>query len=173
MEPKGSCLYSQEPATGPCSEPDAASPYLFHPISLRSILILSWHLQLGLLSFIFPSGFQNKIVFASHVWYMPYPSHKPWHHNPYNILWSVQVNEAPHYSHFQLPATSSLLGPNILISTMFSDVLIPFMWEIKFHTCTKQQVKLQFYFNLSFWRGDRKTNDTELSGNKGKVVPVL
>jgi hypothetical protein len=28
MEPKGSLLYSQDPATGPCPEPGEASPHL-------------------------------------------------------------------------------------------------------------------------------------------------
>jgi hypothetical protein len=54
MEPEGSFPCSQEPFTGPCPERNRSSPYHtipFHPIPLRSILILSTHLQLGL-----PSG---------------------------------------------------------------------------------------------------------------------
>jgi hypothetical protein len=46
MEPEGSLLCSQEPSTGPYSEPDQS-----HPVSPRSILILVTHLHLGL-----PSG---------------------------------------------------------------------------------------------------------------------
>jgi hypothetical protein len=44
MEPKGSLLYSQEPATILYSEPVESSK---RPISQRSILILSSHLRLG------------------------------------------------------------------------------------------------------------------------------
>jgi hypothetical protein len=45
------------------------------------------------------------------------------------------------------PVASSLLGPNILLSTLFSNTLSlcsSSVWETKFHTHTKQQVKLQF-----------------------------
>jgi hypothetical protein len=35
-----------------------------HPISLRSILILSTHLQLGLPGDLFPSGFPTNILYA-------------------------------------------------------------------------------------------------------------
>jgi hypothetical protein len=51
MEPEGSLLCLQEPSTGPYPEPDQSSPY--QPI-LRSILILSTHLCLGLPSGLFP-----------------------------------------------------------------------------------------------------------------------
>jgi hypothetical protein len=55
MEPDGSLPCSQEPATGPSLEPDESSP--FHPISIRSIFILSYHLRLRLPSGFFTSGF--------------------------------------------------------------------------------------------------------------------
>jgi hypothetical protein len=49
MEPEGSLPCPQEPSTGPYPEPDQSNPS--HPLSLRSILISSTHLRLGL-----PSG---------------------------------------------------------------------------------------------------------------------
>jgi hypothetical protein len=55
---------------------------LSHPTSLRSILILSTHLHLGLPSGLFPSGFPTNILYAflrsPHSCYMPCPSHPPW-----------------------------------------------------------------------------------------------
>jgi hypothetical protein len=60
MEPEGSLLRSQELSTGPYPKPDESSPY--HSISLRSILVLSSNLHLGITSGLFPSGFRTKIL---------------------------------------------------------------------------------------------------------------
>jgi hypothetical protein len=52
-----------------------------HPISLRSSLILSTNLRLGLPGGRFPSGFPTNILYAflsPHSCYMPCPSHPPW-----------------------------------------------------------------------------------------------
>jgi hypothetical protein len=63
-EPEGSTPCSQEPSTGPYPEPDCSSPY--YPILslLRSILILSTHLRLGLPSDLFPFGSPTNILYA-------------------------------------------------------------------------------------------------------------
>jgi hypothetical protein len=64
MQPEGSLPRSQEPSTGPYPEPDRSSPY--HPIlSLRSILISSTHLRLGLPSGLFSSGFPTNILLST------------------------------------------------------------------------------------------------------------
>jgi hypothetical protein len=60
IEPERLLPCSQEPSTGPCTEPDQS----IHPISLKSILILSTHLRLGLPSGLFPSGFPTNILYA-------------------------------------------------------------------------------------------------------------
>jgi hypothetical protein len=46
------------------------------------------------------------------------PSHYPWFHLPNNIWWSSSL-----CSLLQPPAVSSLLGPNIFLSTLFSNTL--------------------------------------------------
>jgi hypothetical protein len=64
MEPESSLQCSQEPSTGPYPEPDQSSPYLSHPVSLRSVLTLSTDLRLGLPSGLFPYGFPTNILYA-------------------------------------------------------------------------------------------------------------
>jgi hypothetical protein len=48
MELESSVLCLEEPVTNPYPEPGGSSPTPTHPISLRSIVILSSHLQLDL-----------------------------------------------------------------------------------------------------------------------------
>jgi hypothetical protein len=77
MEPEGSLLCSQEPSPGPLSWARSIQSILSHPTSLRSTLILSNHLHLGLPSGLFPSGFSTNIVHkhssSPHSCYMPCP----------------------------------------------------------------------------------------------------
>jgi hypothetical protein len=63
MEPESSLLCSQEPATGPYTEPDNSS-HTLQPFFLRFILILSSYLCSGLSSGLFASGFPTKILYA-------------------------------------------------------------------------------------------------------------
>jgi hypothetical protein len=52
-------------------------------------------------------------------------------------------HEAPHYEVFSTPpVTWSLLGPNTLLNTPFSNTLSLRSSASKFHTHTKQQAKL-------------------------------
>jgi hypothetical protein len=66
QEPEGSSPHSQQPATGPYSEPAESNP---PPPSQspRSILIPSSHLRLGLPSGLFPSGFSTKTLYTFEV----------------------------------------------------------------------------------------------------------
>jgi hypothetical protein len=62
MEPDGSLLCSQEPATDPYSELDASSLHLSRPTFLRSILILSFYPCVRFSSGSFSSRFPTKIL---------------------------------------------------------------------------------------------------------------
>jgi hypothetical protein len=62
MEPEGSLLHSQKPATCPYPEPDQSSPCPpYHVLKIHFNIIL--HLRLGLLSGLLPSGLPNKILY--------------------------------------------------------------------------------------------------------------
>jgi hypothetical protein len=115
MEPEVSLLYLRETVTDSYSEPDESNlPSEPTCISLRSVLILSSRLCLGLPSGLFPSDFPTKILCSllPHTCYIPHSSHPPWFDHPNNIWWSVQILKlltvqcSPASRHF-LPVRSS------------------------------------------------------------------
>lgn len=93
MEHKHSLLYSQEPASSPCPEPDKSSKYPTHRISLKYILTLSSHLCLGFHSNLSPSDFPTKTLYALlfRACYMHYPSHHLWFNDSNDIQWGVHI----------------------------------------------------------------------------------
>ena len=94
---------------------------------LESVLILSTHLRLGLPSGLFPSGFPTNTL------YTPSPHPYAPHVQPisfFSILSPTQywVSSTKSFSSslcslLQSPVTSSLLGPNILLNTLFSNTV--------------------------------------------------
>jgi len=63
MEPEGLLAHFQAYATCPYPEPDQDNPSPYH-ISWRFILILSYHLRLGLPSCLLPIGFPTKTLYT-------------------------------------------------------------------------------------------------------------
>jgi hypothetical protein len=54
---------------------------------------------------------------------MPRPSHSSQFYYPQSSGWGVKIVKPSLWSFLQSPVTPSLLGPNILLKTLFSDTL--------------------------------------------------
>jgi len=100
-----------------------------HHTSWRSILILSTHLRLGLPIGLFPSGFPSKTLYTPLSPHPYAPLAQPI--SFFSILsptqyWVSSTNHlAPRYAISSIPPfTSSLLGPNILLNTMFGELYL-------------------------------------------------
>jgi hypothetical protein len=117
MESEGSLPCAKEPATCPYPEPDK---------HIRSILILSSH-YIYVFCVVSSLLFSDQNVCISYLThpcyeYMLSPSHSPSFDHPNNIWWN-NLRSSSLCILLRPPATSSLLYPNILPSTLFSNTL--------------------------------------------------
>ena len=98
-----------------------------HPTSWRSVLILSTHLCLGLHSGPLPSGFPTNTLYNP----LSSPIRATWPAHLILLHFITRTILGEEYKSFSSslcnllhsPVTSSFLGPNILLNTMFSNTL--------------------------------------------------
>ena len=126
MEPEGSLPHSQVPATCPYPEPHRSSPCTSH--FLKSIRIFSFHLRLGVSSGFFPSCFITKTQYTRTSLLSPTGARFPAHFLLDFITRIIFGEEyrslsSSLFSFLHSPVTSSLLSPDILLSTLFSNTL--------------------------------------------------
>jgi len=121
-----------------------------HPPSWRSILILSYHLRLGLPS-VFPSGFSTKNpVYTSplpHTCYMPRPSHSSRFDHPNNI-YKLSPTLALIICILQVRRSDLVQNngfPGMFFIIFFSSRQITVLYLGSGHDC--------FPFHLFFWGG--------------------
>jgi hypothetical protein len=98
-----------------------------HPTSWISVPILSSHLRLSLPSGLFPSGFLTKTLYTS----LPFPTCAtcPAYLNLLDFITRTILGDeyrsctSSLWSFLHSSVTSSLLGPNIFLNTLFSNII--------------------------------------------------
>ena len=124
MEHEDSLPYSQKPPPVPVMSQinlvhTPTSKFL--KIYLNIILPSTPESSKWSLSLRFPH--QKPLYASAHTRYMPRPSHSSLFYNPNKIGWAVKTIKFFNMYFSPLPVTSSLLGQNILITTLFSNTL--------------------------------------------------
>ena len=123
-----------------------------HPTSWRSIPILSTHLRLGLPSALFPSGFPTKSLNTPV--FSPICATCPAHLILLDFITRTILGEeyrslsSSLCSLLHSPVTSSLLGPNILLNTIFSNTL---SWTKLPLSSSRQLCILKHYISAESW----------------------
>jgi len=151
MEPEGSLPHSQVPANCPISWTTSIQSIPPHHTTWITTLIFSSHLRLGLLSASFPQFYPPKPCVL--LIFLPYV--------PHLILLDlitrlVFYEEKKSYSsslcsRLHSSVTSSLLGPNIFLSTLFSNNLsLIFPLQHEKSSFTPIQNNMQTYSSVNF-----------------------
>jgi hypothetical protein len=111
------------------------------------------------------------ISHISHASYMLRTCHPPWFDHPNDFCEVLKLWSSSFCSHIQPPATSSLLGPNILLSTLFSNTLnlcssLGVRVQVSHTYKTARKIIVFFYFLIfKSCRGNEKTGASEQNGS--------
>jgi hypothetical protein len=102
-------------------------PTIANPTALRSILILFSHVHLAVSSTL-PFRLSNQYLIGlpfliSHMHATCPWSHAPWSDHPSNIRWTVEIMKLFIVQFSSTSVTTSLLGRNMHLSTLFSNTL--------------------------------------------------
>jgi hypothetical protein len=142
MEPEGSLPYSQVPSPVPILSQLHRVPTT-HSNFLKIHLNISSHLRLGLPNGLFPTGFPTNTLCTplSSPIRATCPAHLILDFTTHTLLGKEYRSFNSSLCNFQhSPVTLTLLGPNTLLNTLFSNTLSlsPSMSASKFHTHTKR-----------------------------------
>ena len=93
------------------------------------------------------------------------PSHSSLFDHPKNIGWAVQIIKLLIMFFLHSPVTSSLLGPNILLNTLFSNTIslrlsLNVSDQVPHPYKTTCKITILYIFILKFWIANRKTKDS-------------
>ena len=119
-------------------------------------------------------------VYASllpHTRYMPRPSHSYWFYHLYYIGWGVQIIKFLLCSFLYSPLTSSLLGPNVLLNTLFSNTLslrssLSVSDQVSHPYKTTCRIIVLCILIFKFWIANWKTKDFAPNDSKNSLTSV-
>jgi len=181
MEPEGSLPHLQVPTTIPIlSQLDSVQTPTSHFLKIHLNIILPSTLGSSKwsLSFTFPHQKPVNASTVPHTCYMPHPSHYSRIYHSKNIVWGVQIIKLLIMQLSSLPVTSSLLDPNILLNTLFSNNLslrssLSVSDRVSHPHKTTGKIIVTHIFIFKFWIANWKTKYSAPNDSKHSLKVML